>query len=278
MDFFVNCTWLKDQLHHDKIRIVDCRFQMGQPEAGKNAYLEEHIPGAVYFDLEKDLSSAVQTHGGRHPLPNLDSFKALLDDSGIDEETMVIAYDAGGEAYATRLWWLLNYVGHKKVAILDGGFHAWKQANLPVTHEVPSYRKTNLDIQLQEKMLADYEDIKKIATDSNSKVILVDSRERNRYLGLAEPIDKKAGHIPGAINKVWTEGFRDGLFKGVQEQKHRFQDLSSESPVIVYCGSGVTATPNFLALKAAGFSNVKLYCGSFSDWISYDDNDVATGE
>ncbi|WP_075982066.1 sulfurtransferase [Bacillus massilinigeriensis] len=278
MNDFVDCLWLKEHLSQEKIRIVDCRFHMGQPEEGKNLFLQEHIPGAVYFDLEKDLSSPIEKHGGRHPLPNFEIFRALLESSGIDRDTTVIAYDGGQEAFASRLWWLMKYVGHDKVYILNGGFTEWKRADYPVEQSIPSYPKTNISFNFQPQMLATFEEVKSIVENPRPDVVLIDSRERNRYLGLNEPIDKKAGHIPGAINKVWTDGFQDGNFKNNSEQKDRFNNIHPSSQVIVYCGSGVTATPNYLALKAAGFKNIKLYIGSFSDWISYEENVVETGE
>lgn len=277
MKHFVDRLWLKEHLNDQNIRIVDCRFQLGNPDAGYRAYHQAHIEGAVYFHLEKDLSGKVEEHGGRHPLPKIEAFKSLLEDSGIHSDTIIVAYDDGPSAFATRLWWLLKYVGHDKVYILNGGYQGWKEAGFPVDSMIPTYPKTELTFDIQSQMYASYDEVKGIAETPHSEVILVDSREENRYLGLIEPIDKKAGHIPGAINFPWTDGLKEGEFKDAKEQEDRFKKIDKSRKVIVYCGSGVTATPNYLALKEAGFSNVKLYIGSFSDWVSYDENKVETG-
>lgn len=268
--------WLADHLEDSNVRVIDCRFTLGNPEAGKEAYLNSHIPGALYFHLEDDLSSKPSDHGGRHPLPDSLQLKGKLERAGIDASTTVVAYDNGEGSYAGRFWWLLTYLGHTKVYILDGGYTKWVQNGYTSTHEVPAFDKTSFSINIQDNMLASYEDIKNII--ANQSAILIDSRARNRYLGLEEPIDKKPGHIPGAINIVWEDGFINGSWKSAEKQKERFAHMVPEKPIIVYCGSGVTATPNFIALKEAGYKNVKLYAGSYSDWVSYEENSVELGE
>jgi thiosulfate/3-mercaptopyruvate sulfurtransferase len=256
------------------VRFCDCRFSLGEPEKGEQAYLEEHIPGAVYFHLEKDLSGQVSEHGGRHPLPDMDEFKEKLEQAGISNHTAVIAYDGGEGAFAARLWWLLKYAGHENVYVLNGGFKEWKKEGQPVAKEIPRHERGEYALSLNTDILADTEEAKK-SSEAESKKTLIDSREKKRYLGIEEPIDKKAGHIPGAVNYPWTDGFVSGKYRIAEEQRRRFSSISPEDPVIVYCGSGVTAAPNFIALKEAGYENVKLYIGSFSDWISYPENKVA---
>lgn len=277
MKYMIDKEWLLNKLDDPSVRIADCRFKLGAPDEGRSLYKLNHIPNAVYFDLEKDLSDPVKEHGGRHPLPELEQIKMALEEAGISKETTVVAYDGGEGAFAARFWWLLRYLGHEKVYILNGGFKEWIDSDYPADNKRPSFKSANFTIDINPDILASYEEVKSLSTEIGAAV-LIDSREEKRYLGLEEPIDKKAGRIPGAINKVWLEAYENGRFKDAGEQEKRFTDIDKNKPVIVYCGSGVTAAPNFLALKEAGYSNVKLYAGSFSDWISYEENEIETGE
>jgi thiosulfate/3-mercaptopyruvate sulfurtransferase len=274
LKYILDKEWVLKISDENNTRIVDCRFSLANPEKGKLEYWKRHLPNAVFFDLEKDLSGRVGVNGGRHPLPNMDEFISKLEQAGIDENTVVVAYDSGEGAFAARFWWLLHYLGHEKVFVLDGGFKGWADANYPVTTEIPSQNKAEFKVNINPDWLATTEDVKDAVKNRSENIILIDSREEKRYLGIEEPIDKKAGHIPGAINKPWLEGLRGGQYKPVEEQKQRFSEIDSEKQLIVYCGSGVTAVPNFLALKEAGFEKVKLYVGSFSDWISYAENEI----
>ncbi|MED3553560.1 sulfurtransferase [Cytobacillus praedii] len=278
MNHFVEKEWLLEHLEDKNIRIADCRYNLGASEEGYNSYVKDHIPGAVYFHLSKDLSGPVSAHGGRHPLPAIDDLQETFSLAGISEETTVIAYDGGEGSYAARLWWLLNYLGHEKVYILNGGYKGWKNIGYPTNETIPTYLKTEFKVHLNDDIFVSQEEVKTIVESKNADTVIIDSRENKRYLGIEEPIDKKAGHIPGAINKVWTEGFENGRIKSVEEQRKRFQEINKDKQLIVYCGSGVTATPNFIALKMAGYDKVKLYAGSFSDWISYEGNEVSTGK
>lgn len=274
MNYVTEKEWLLENLQNHDVRIVDCRFSLANPEKGRAEYTEGHLPGAVFFDLEKDLSGTVGVHGGRHPFPNLDRLSEKMENVGINEDTIVVAYDSGDGAFAARFWWLLHYLGHEKVSVLNGGFKEWTNSNYPVTTEIPSFAPSKFAVSIKSDLLSTMEEVKKVVNQQNKDVVLIDSREQKRYLGIEEPIDKKAGHIPGAINKPWMEGLVNGRYKSVDEQRQRFSDLEKEKQLIVYCGSGVTAVPNFLALKAAGFEKVKLYLGSFSDWISYQENEI----
>ncbi|MEH7239135.1 sulfurtransferase [Bacillus sp. JJ1562] len=278
MDFVVNMEGLVEQLHSKDVKIVDCRFELGNPTQGEQLYQESHIPGAFYFDLEKQLSAPALEHGGRHPLPNMEQFKYEIEKVGINNSTTVIAYDGGEGQFASRFWWLLTYLGHDKVYVLNEGFKGWIEAGYPTTMEVPKVEPDSFKVNIREDMLASYEEVKEIVEQEKKSPILIDSRDESRYLGEVEPIDRIAGHIPGAINRCWVEGMEQGSFKNSDEQKKRFTDLNKEDEIIVYCGSGVTATPNYIALKMAGFKNVRLYAGSYSDWVSYKDNPVAKGK
>lgn len=274
MEFVVEADWLVQNLSSPNIRIIDCRFSLANPDEGQKLYESDHIPGSLYFDLEKDLSGPVKEHGGRHPLPDVELFTEKLAQAGISNSTTVIAYDNKEGAFAGRLWWLLNYMGHKNVYILNGGMQAWLEIGGPITAEIPAYELSHFVPDVNRSMAATYEEVKAFVREPSDATVLMDSREHKRFTGEIEPIDKKSGHIPGAINKVWTDGLVNGRFKDAQQQKLRFTELDEKKQYIVYCGSGITAIPNYLAMKSAGFKNVSLYPGSFSDWISYDDNKV----
>lgn len=277
MKYVVNQEWLLEQLANKDVKIVDCRFSLSKPDEGERLYKESHILRAYYFDLEKQLSAPVSKHGGRHPLPDIEKFRREIEKAGIDNTKTVVAYDGGEGAFASRFWWLLTYIGHDKVYVLNGGFKSWVEVGYPTTKEVPKPEPANFKVSIRKEMLATYEEVKEIVGNKKKLPILIDSREKARYLGKEEPIDKIPGHIPGAIHKFWAEGLENGFFKGSEEQKKRFAELDQKEPIIVYCGSGVTATPNYIALKMAGYQNVKLYAGSYSDWVSYSDNPVEKG-
>ncbi|MEH7085032.1 sulfurtransferase [Neobacillus drentensis] len=274
MKYIKDQEWVLECLNESNLRIIDCRFSLAEPEKGKQEYLQGHLPGAVFFDLEKDLSSPKQTYGGRHPMPVLEEFISKLENAGIDENKLVVAYDFGEGAYAARFCWMLQYLGHGNVYVLDGGYKSWIEASYPVTKEISAFEKTKFHFKVQPELLATTDEVKEVVEKHLNNKILIDSREEKRFLGIEEPIDKKAGHIPGAINKPWMEGLNERYYKPAEIQKQRFKNLDPAKEMIVYCGSGVTAAPNYLALKEAGFEKVKLYIGSFSDWISYEDNKI----
>ncbi len=279
MKNIVSVRWVLARLYEPDMVVVDCRFQLGQPEAGRNAYEESHIPGAIYLDLEKDLSGPLDEHGGRHPLPDAAELAARFGKAGISNETRVVAYDDQGGAMASRLWWLLKYLGHENVFVMDGGFSAWKTAGCPVSAEQKIIVPAQFVATVQHSMLVEVDEVRESL--DTGRYVLIDSREAPRYRGEVEPIDPVAGHIPGARNMFWAEGrHADGSWKNADEQLERFSSagLSADDEIVVYCGSGVTATPNVLALQEAGFAKVKLYAGSWSDWISYPENPIATGE
>ncbi|MEG4347029.1 sulfurtransferase [Microcoleus sp. A003_D6] len=268
-NLIVSPEWLAANTENPQVIIIDCRFSLADPESGQKQYQESHVPGAFYLDLNRDLASAVGKHGGRHPLPNIGELADKLSATGINSpETLVVAYDDSRLAFAARLWWLLRYMGHSKVALLDGGFSAWKAAGYPVTNTLPEPREGKFVTELQRDLAVDIEAVKE--RKDLPDTVLVDSRESERYAGLREPIDPIAGHIPGAVNYPWQEVTDEtGKVRSTSEQKQRWTELEKAEEIIVYCGSGVTACVNLLSLEIAGIPDAKLYVGSWSDWCSY---------
>lgn len=265
----VSASWLADHLTDPQVAIADCRFSLMEPALGQQQYAEGHIPGAVYFDLNRDLSRPVQKHGGRHPLPDTQSFAQTLSHAGITSgETFVVAYDDSRFAFASRLWWLLRYMGHDRVAVLDGGFNAWKAAGYPITSETTDPMPGQFVPQVRSHWVVDIDAVKQ--QKDLPGVALVDSREGDRYRGEREPIDPVAGHIPGAVNYFWKDVTdAEGLAHPVSVHQDRWQSLCDADTIMVYCGSGVTACVNLLSLELAGLSTGALYAGSWSDWCSY---------
>jgi thiosulfate/3-mercaptopyruvate sulfurtransferase len=261
---------------HPNTVFADVRFVLGEASAGYSAYLEDHIPGAVFFDLNVDLSGAKQEHGGGHPLLDLDLFAAKLGQAGIDNLSEVIVYDDQGGSIASRLWWMLKHAGHDKVRLLSDGYRGWVTAGYPVTSEPSEPEVKSFFPRLRDELQATIEEVKDRIGKPNA--ILIDSRIHDRYTGENKTKYLKAGHIPGAINHYWEDGSPQGVFLGVDKQRKRFSKIPTDHEIIVYCGAGVTACPNVLALTEAGYEHVKLYVGSWSDWISYSENPIATGE
>jgi thiosulfate/3-mercaptopyruvate sulfurtransferase len=251
------------------LKIVDCRFALGNADLGRQQYETAHIPKAYYLDLNQDLSSPAQVHGGRHPLPNDRVLGAKLAAMGINADTLVVAYDDSRFAFAARLWWLLRYYGHDRVAILDGGYSNWVKAGYAVTANLPKISAPgNFQPQIHSELIVDIDGVK--ALQNAPAHILIDSREPDRYQGKTEPIDPVAGHIPSAVNYPWQGvSTPEGFVLPVEEQQRRWMAISPDIEPIVYCGSGVTACVNLFSLSLAGIEGAKLYPGSWSDWCSY---------
>jgi thiosulfate/3-mercaptopyruvate sulfurtransferase len=248
--------------------VVDCRFSLADPQLGYQQYLQNHIPGAYYLDLNQDLASSVQAHGGRHPFPDIATLGAKLSRMGVTASTQVIVYDDSRFAFAARLWWLLKYMGHDHAAVLEGGFAAYQAAGLPVTSEVPVEREGAFLPQLRPALAVDRAGVQQ--RQAAPKVKIVDSRESERYRGEREPIDPVAGHISGALNYPWQQVTDEtGRLLSPQALKDHWSDIADADEVVVYCGSGVTACVNLLAMEIANIQNTKLYVGSWSDWCSY---------
>jgi thiosulfate/3-mercaptopyruvate sulfurtransferase len=267
--FVVSPAWLLQHLNDPQVVIVDCRFSLANPQLGRQQYQASHIQGAYYLDLNQDLSSPVGEHGGRHPLPNPTDLAHKLSEIGVDyQNTLVVAYDDSRLAFASRLWWLLRYLGHEQVAVLDGGFTNWQTAGYPITDDIPQPQKATFNPQIQTELLVDITGVKN--RKDLPQVVLVDSRESDRYRGEREPIDRIAGHIPGAVNYPWQEVTDpSGYLLPSLEQRLRWEKLEAAEEIFVYCGSGVTACVNLLSLALADIHKGKLYAGSWSDWISY---------
>ncbi|CAM4092148.1 sulfurtransferase [Paenibacillus alkaliterrae] len=281
MTYFKKSEWLAERLGQAGLVIVDTRYALNDSEAGIRAYAEAHIPGAYYLKLSHDLSGPKRPggEGGRHPLPEPAALAEVLGRIGIGRSTTVISYDDQGGAMASRLRWLLQWIGHDgDVFLLEGGFAAWQAAGHPVSSETPAVVEgITYEPVVQNGLLISQAEVR--AKIGQAGTVIIDSREAPRYRGEVEPLDPAAGHIPGAINRFWNEGKRaDGTWKSPEEQAERFAGLSKDDEIIVYCGSGVTATPNVFALQDAGFRNVKLYAGSWSDWSSDVENPVAVGD
>jgi thiosulfate/3-mercaptopyruvate sulfurtransferase len=265
----VTADWLNSHLSDRGVVVVDCRFALADPPLGRQQYECNHIPGAFYLDLNQDLSSPVQQHGGRHPLPNPEALAQKLTAIGVkSSETLVVAYDDSRFAFAARLWWLLRYYGHDLVAVLDGGYSNWVKAGYPVTANlVQPPADGNFIPQLQADRIVDIEGVK--ARQRDSQTILIDSREPDRYLGKTEPIDPVAGHIPGAVNYPWQDvSTPEGFILPMESHQERWRAIPPEQQPIVYCGSGVTACVNLLSLAIADIDRPQLYPGSWSDWCS----------
>lgn len=246
----------------DRVRVCDVRWYLGEPERGRREYHEGHLPGAVFVDLESRLSG--RDGPGRHPLPSPSDFAATLGALGIGPETEVVAYDSAGGAYAARLWWMLRSIGHSRVAVLDGGIHAWQAAGGGLRREIPEIVEAVYPTPTEWTGVVDRHTV---ATTSRT---VIDARVGERYRGEVEPIDPRAGHIPGAINLVYTDNLAsDGRFVGREALAGRFAGVG-EGP-IVYCGSGITACHDLLAMELAGITDALLYEGSWSDWSSHPD-------
>lgn len=260
--------------------VVDCRFWLDDTEKGQRDYRVSHIPGAVYAHLDKHLSAqVVKGKTGRHPLPDTDTLASLFGAWGIGAHTQVVAYDDRGGMIAARLWWLLKWMGHEAVAVLDGGFPAWIAACHAVTADIPEPEPAVFDPDHQGQMLVTVEDI--LSGFGDPGRLLVDSRAPERFRGETEPIDPVAGRIPGAVNYFWGKNLdAKGHFEIKDILRGRFTAMLMDIPaqnVTFYCGSGVTAAHNVLAMAHAGMGMSKLYGGSWSHWITNPDLPIMIG-
>ena len=255
-------------------RIFDCRHDLMQPQLGEQQYRQSHIPGARFAHLERDLSAPKTGANGRHPLPARGAFIAWLGQQGLQPEDPVACYDGGNGAMAARLWWMLRWAGHERVAVLDGGFAKWLAEKRPVASEVPRFSPSRYPVRNALAAAIDVEDVEQAT-------FLLDARAPARFRGEHEPIDPVAGHIPGARNRFNSENLSaEGTFKAPAELKKEFDAvLEGRSPadVVHYCGSGVAACHNLLALEIAGLPGGKLYAGSWSEWVADSKRPVATG-
>ncbi len=263
----VTPTTLHAHLDDPKWVIADCRARLGDPGAGRALYLESHIPGAVHADLERHLAGPPGGDGGRHPLPPLDAFRSTLGQWGIGAGAQVVCYDDMGGAIAARLWWMLRYLGHEAVAVLDGGWQAWLARGFSTASGEEAPHSTRFEGEPRPEMIATLEEVAALVEKQG---LLIDSREAARYWGEVEPIDRVAGHIPGARNRPFAENLApDGTMRPAAELAATWKGLLTDhapAEAVVYCGSGVTACHNLLAMTHAGLPGARLFVPSWSGW------------
>ena len=244
-------------------RVFDCRHDLANPDLGEQQYRDSHIPGALFAHLDRDLSGVKTGRNGRHPLPERRAFVAWLGHQGLRPSDRVVCYDAGNGAMAARLWWMLRWAGHAAVAVLDGGFAGWLAEGRPVTRDVPRFVETKYPERATLAVAVDVEDVEKAQ-------LLVDARAPTRFRGEHEPIDPVAGRIPGARNRFSNDNLSAaGTFKAAVELQKEFEAVlggCAPSEAVHYCGSGVAACHNLLAMDIAGLPGGKLYAGSWSEW------------
>ncbi len=263
----VTTAWLRESLGDARLRVVDCRFRLGDPGAPERLWREGHIPGAAFLDVDRDLASA-PGEGGRHPLPRPEDFEAAARRAGIGPETLVVAYDEAAEGGAARLWWLLRHLGHAEVKVLDGGLRAWRDEGGPLRAGEEDIEPGAFTARPRAGDTATAEEIAGEAAPGAAAPALLDARAPERHRGEVEPIDPVAGRIPGAANLPFAEVAPGGRFLEPEELRRRLRAAGAEAggDAVAYCGSGITACVLVLAAEVAGLDPVRLYPGSWSEW------------
>jgi thiosulfate/3-mercaptopyruvate sulfurtransferase len=251
--------------------IIDCRFSLGDTELGRRNYQQSHIPGALYAHLDENLSGPIiPGETGRHPLPSVEVFANTLSKWGIDSAVQVVAYDDMGGAIAARLWWMVRWLGHDQVAVLDGGWKAWQQGGYATESDIHLRPGRHFTAQPRSASVKSASEVMDLRTDPAYR--LLDARSADRYRGENETIDPVGGHIPGAISAPFAENLgKAGQFRPAEELRARFEELLGDVPpeqAVIYCGSGVTAAHNLLAMAHAGLDGASLYAGSWSEWLA----------
>lgn len=257
---------LKALIYDQNLLILDCRFNLNETEAGYHDWQRGHIPGAHYLHLDRNLSSPIRPDSGRHPLPDPQTFADQLITLGLKRHTQVIVYDASGGAIAARAWWLLRWLGHKAVAVLDGGWPAWQAVEGAIETQAPPQPTPGHFIPKPQHNA--YIETTQLVQPNNLQ--LVDARAPERFNGADEPLDSVAGHIPGALNRPLTDNLEAGYFKNPLDLRQEWQALLGDTlanSVVHMCGSGVTACHNLLSMDIAGLHGSRLYAGSWSEWI-----------
>jgi thiosulfate/3-mercaptopyruvate sulfurtransferase len=258
--------------------VVDCSFDLVDKSLGQSDYLQGHIPGAVYADLERDLSARPNGRNGRHPLPSPEELARVLSRLGIDNQTMVVAYDRNGSPYAARLWWILGFLGGR-CRVLDGGFWSWVEAGHGIRTGVESRATVRFQPKVDESILVTAAQVE--AGLGTGRDLLIDARAAERYRGEQEPYDRVAGHIPGAANAFWKDNLdRSWRFESPSALRERYLKILGGAPssaAVAYCGSGVSACHDLLAMAHAGLAGARLYAGSWSEWSSDPARLVAVG-
>lgn len=258
--------------------VVDCRHDLMDFGAGWKAYQAGHVPGATFANVEEDLAGEKTGRNGRHPLPKREDLVEVFRDWGIDNDTQIVAYDAHGAQFAVRLWWLARWLGHAKVAVLDGGWQAWLAKTNWSSSALPDRSRGAFEAREPLVTVATAAELLTARTDPAT--LLVDARAPERFEGRAEPIDPVAGHIPGAVNRFWQANLADGRFKPPQRLRGEFERLlagRTPAQMVVCCGSGVTSCHHLLAMELAGLPGACLYAGSWSEWIADPQRPVAKG-
>jgi thiosulfate/3-mercaptopyruvate sulfurtransferase len=277
----IDSATLAGRLGDPGLAIVDCRFRLEDVTWAERQYVDAHVPGAVYADLDRDLSGTKSGRNGRHPLPAPEALAATLGRLGIGSGVQVVAYDEDTGAFASRLWWLVRWMGHEEVAVLDGGFAAWRADHRPTRAGRETAVARTFVARPQPHAQVDAGQVATVLAGA-SRTRLVDARAPERFRGDVEPLDRVGGHIPGAGNHFFKDNLdASGRFLPADTLRARFdQELAGTHPndVIMYCGSGVTACHNLLAMEHAGLTGARLYAGSWSEWSSAPDRPVATGE
>jgi thiosulfate/3-mercaptopyruvate sulfurtransferase len=263
----------------ENVAILDCRHELGRPQWSDEAYAQGHIPCAIQAHLDRDLSAPVGPQTGRHPLPDVAKLAETLGRWGIDANVQVVAYDQGNGAYGARAWWLLRWLGHEKVAVLDGGFAAWQEAGLPISREPARRKPRTFTPRIRDGASLTAAQVQQAL--ASKSIALVDARGADRFAGENETIDPVAGHVPGATNRPFSRNLdARSRFLPADELRRQWTQLLGSRPaseVVAMCGSGVTACHNLLALELAGLPGAKLYPGSWSEWIRDPARAVAKG-
>lgn len=277
----ISCDKLVTALENDQaLLLVDCSFDLTDLQAGQRAYDAGHIPGARYLHLEHALSSAKTGRNGRHPLPSRETFARTMSTLGLNADTQVVAYDNAGGMYAARLWWMLRWVGHQAVAVLDGGIASWKASGHLLSTDTPTALPVgNFSLTPSLVVTVSYDEVK--ANIDRQEQLVVDARAPDRFRGENETMDPVGGHIPGARNRLFKDNLgSDGRFKAAIQLRQEFDAITGGRPagqLINQCGSGVTACHNLLALEVAGLHGAALYPGSWSEWSAQPGAPIATG-
>ena len=265
----IDCTALASL--EDNIAVFDCRFDLADPGAGRRAFEEGHIPGAAFLDLERDLSAPGPAEAGRHPLPDRAAFAARLRALGVRSSDRVVVYDDGGGALAARAWWMLRWVGHAAVALLDGGLAAWRSEARPLARGAAAARPPG-DLVAGDPLVTTVDTADIFAALGTGALVVLDARTSARFAGEPHPLDTASGHIPGALNRFWGDNLTaEGRFKPAARLRADYAALLGDvapDRVVLQCGSGVTACHDLLALEVAGLPGARLYPGSWSAWTS----------
>ena len=273
----INCKDLMLNIDNSDFVVFDCRCDIKNPNYGIETYTEGHIKNSIFVDIDVDLASKKTTTSGRHPLPDTELLASKLSQWGLSNEKQAVIYDDANGAFASRMWWTLKWLGHEKTAVLDGGIDSWLRQGGKMIADQTSFERSSFDFEINNPLQVLIDEVE----DAQYKMdrLIIDARSKKRYLGIEDPVDPVAGHVPGAISHPFNDNLaKDGTFKEPAELRHIYSKIlgdSSPSNVISMCGSGVTACHNILAMEIAGLPGAKLFVGSWSEWITNSNRPVA---